>query len=69
MVAQATSPQRTLVNPNKEEIEMGIVKHGDGNVLPENEQQKTAAQQGGSLSEEERDALQRENEEADSGDH
>lgn len=44
---------------------VGIVKHGEGEVLPENEQQKIA-QQGG-MDEQTREALARENDEADGG--
>lgn len=45
---------------------MGIVKHGEGEVLPENEQQRTAQQEGG-MDKEAREALDRENDEADGG--
>ncbi len=43
---------------------MPLVKHGDGQVLPENEQQKTAQQQTTATPEQQR-ALQEENEAAD----
>ena len=42
---------------------MGIVKHGEGSVLPDDEGQKTASQSG--LSAEAAAELARENEEAD----
>lgn len=45
---------------------MGIIKHGEGSILPENEQQKTAQQQG-EMSEEARAELAEENERADGG--
>lgn len=43
---------------------MALVKHGDGNVLPENDQQKTAK----AMDPKEAAALAKENAEAD-GDH
>lgn len=46
------------------EEEMALVKHGEGNVIPESEQQRTAARQDG-MSESAREALRAENEEAD----
>lgn len=41
---------------------MGLVKHGDGSIIPDNESQKTASS---GMSKEAAEALQRENEEAD----
>lgn len=53
--------------PGKE-ARMGLVKHGDGSVIPENEQQKTAAANGAGMSEGAREELARENAEADGSD-
>lgn len=53
------------VEPERGDPDMGIVKHGDGRVIPETEQQKTAARQGSQMSEQDRLDLARENAEAD----
>lgn len=47
---------------------MSLTKHGEGNIIPENEKQKTAAKQGTQMSEEARQALAKENAEADGRD-
>lgn len=49
----------------REEEEMALRKHGEGEVLPDTEQQKTAAQQGGQMDERAREELRAENEAAD----
>lgn len=51
-------------NGPETEDQMGIVKHGEGSVIPESEQQKTAAQRG-RMSAEAAEELARENERAD----
>lgn len=50
---------------SKKEDEMSLVKHGEGSVIPETDQQKTAAQSGEGLSAEAAEELRRENEGAD----
>lgn len=57
-------PAQRVLDVFREEEEMALRKHGEGEVLPENEQQKTAQQSGG-MSEADREALRAENEEAD----
>lgn len=49
----------------REEDQMALRKHGEGEVIPETEQQKTAAQQGAQMDEADREALRAENEAAD----
>lgn len=45
--------------------EMALRKHGEGEVLPDTEQQKTAAQQGSQMDGDAREELRAENEAAD----
>lgn len=54
-----------VTEAHEEEREMAIRKHGEGEVIPETEQQKTAAAQGGSMTAEAAEELRRENEAAD----
>lgn len=44
---------------------MALRKHGEGSVIPETEQQKTAQQEPGGMSKEAAEELRQENEEAD----
>lgn len=52
----------------RREDEMALRKHGEGSVIPETEQQKTAAQQGEGMTEQSREELREENEAADGDD-
>jgi histidine triad (HIT) family protein len=52
-----------------EEVEgMALRKHGEGDVIPDNDEQKTAAQNDQGMSKEAREELDRENAEADGAD-
>ena len=44
---------------------MALRKHGEGHVIPETEQQKTAAKDGDGMTEQSREELRQENEAAD----
>lgn len=55
------------VEEARKEDEMALRKHGEGEVIPETDQQKTAAAEGGGMSKEAAEELRQENEAADGG--